>query len=60
VTPASLLSWMQRLHFTKKEAALSLGISRPTLDRYLNGDKPIPKTVALACSALAMGIPEHG
>jgi predicted transcriptional regulator len=51
---------MQRLHFTKKEAALSLGISRPTLDRYLNGDKPIPKTVALACSALAMGIPEHG
>jgi transcriptional regulator with XRE-family HTH domain len=53
MTPETLSAWMQRLHFTKKEAALALGISRPTLDRYLNGDKPIPKYIELACIALA-------
>jgi transcriptional regulator with XRE-family HTH domain len=53
MTTETLSAWMQRLHFTKKEAALALGISRPTLDRYLNGDKPIPKYIELACIALA-------
>ncbi len=56
MTPAELRSWMDRLMWDKKTAADRLGIARSTLDRYLNGDKPIPRVVELACLALAEGL----
>ena len=57
MTPASLASWMARLGYTKSKAALSLGIARSTLDRYLDGSVKIPQSIALACAALAHGLP---
>ncbi len=55
MTPTDLAAWMNRLGLNKAQAAASLGIARTTLDRYLSGDKPIPRAVELACSALERG-----
>lgn len=59
MTPSTLTAWMTRLGYNKSEAASALGIARTTLDRYLDGRQAIPRTIALAASALAMGLPEH-
>jgi len=57
MTPQSLTAWMARLRLNKSEAALSLGIARSTLDRYLDGSVRIPLYIALAASAVAHGLP---
>lgn len=53
MTPADITAWMNRLGLNKAQAASALGIARTTLDRYLSGDKPIPRVVELACIAIA-------
>lgn len=57
MTPASLTAWMARLHFTKSQACRGLGLARSTLDRYLDGSVRIPLYIALACAAVAHGLP---
>jgi plasmid maintenance system antidote protein VapI len=57
MTPASFSAWMNRLKLNKSEAASALGIARSTLDRYLAGSVPIPQSIALACAAVAHGLP---
>lgn len=57
MTPDSLAAWMTRLHLSKTQAASSLGLARSTLDRYLDGSVKIPPYIALACAAIAHGVP---
>jgi predicted transcriptional regulator len=58
MTPASLEAFRVRMKLSKSGLSSALGCDRKTLNRYLSGEtKPIPQYVALACSALAHGLP---
>ncbi len=57
MTPASLTAWRARLKWTKLRAAKELGISRQSYADYEAGLRPIPHVVALACAAIAFGLP---
>jgi DNA-binding XRE family transcriptional regulator len=59
MTPASLTAWRARLKWTKVRAAKELGISRQSYADYEAGLRPIPRVVAIACAALALGIIPH-
>ena len=48
-TAEEITEWMQRNGLTQTAAAEALGISRRMLLYYLTGEKPVPRTVALAC-----------
>lgn len=45
----SLIEWMARNGLTLDAAAQELGLSRRMLAYYRSGEKPLPRTVALAC-----------
>lgn len=45
----SLIEWMARHKLTLDAAAQALGVSRRMLAYYRSGEKPLPRTVALAC-----------
>jgi len=53
--PTPLAYWIDRLGYTKTEAASALGMSRVTLNAYLKG-QTIPRYVALACAAIEAGL----
>lgn len=60
MTSASLHDWRIRLGYRNKTAAAeALGISRNTYAAYESGEQPVPRLVALACAALAFGLPEQ-
>ena len=44
-----ILNWMARHDMTLDAAAEALGLSRRMLAYYRSGEKPVPRTVALAC-----------
>lgn len=44
-----ILNWMARHGLTLDAAAEALGLSRRMLAYYRSGEKPVPRTVALAC-----------
>lgn len=44
-----VMEWMHRHGLTQQAAADALGISRRMLAYYVSGEKPVPRTVALAC-----------
>ena len=44
-----MIEWMLRNDLTQERAADAIGISRRMLNYYLSAEKPIPKTVWLAC-----------
>ena len=44
-----ILNWMARHGMTLDAAADALGLSRRMLAYYRSGEKPVPRTVALAC-----------
>ena len=58
MTAAGLEAFRERMGWSKSELAANLGCDRKTLNRYLSGaTAPIPRYIALACSALAHGLP---
>ena len=59
MTSEQLIEWRKRLNMKKKEAAQLLSCHYNTIARYERGD-PIPKYIALACSAILLDIPEYG
>lgn len=69
MTARDFQEWMARMAFDKhggtKAAAEALGVTPAMIRRYSSGMGPAgpvayPKTLALACSALAMGLPPWG
>ena len=48
--------WRERKAYTLDTAARALGLSRRMVAYYDRGEKPIPRTVALAVKALEMGL----
>lgn len=67
MTADELKAWRERLHLTQREAAKALGISLSNYQLYERGQRfdmkrkvVIPKSIALACSAIAHGIPPYG
>jgi hypothetical protein len=52
MTADAFRSWRQRKAYTLEEAAKALGISRRMVAYYDQGNKPIPRVVALATRAL--------
>ena len=68
MTPATFKAWRAHRRLSRKEAADALGVSVATIALYEAGkrrapdNRPviIPKTVALACSAIAMDLKPYG
>jgi transcriptional regulator with XRE-family HTH domain len=57
MTAQSLLAWRKRLNLRQGAAARALGVSSNSLRAYETGERPVPLYVALACAAIAHGIP---
>ncbi|WOE76361.1 helix-turn-helix domain-containing protein [Alterisphingorhabdus coralli] len=55
MTGKDMAAFMAHMRWTKAKTARELGITRASLDKYLIDGAP--KTLALACSALAFGLP---
>lgn len=51
-------AWRTHLGISNLEAARRLGLSKNMPTAYEQGKRPIPRHVALACAALAYGLPE--
>jgi len=63
MTPEDFKAWRNGLGYSQKEAAEALGVSYGTVFNYETGKRredgqpvEIPRTVALACSALFHGL----
>ena len=64
MSPAAFKRWRKALKLSQKEAAHALGLKRRILQYYEKGERDgvaveIPKTVRLACFALAQGIDDY-
>lgn len=57
---ADLKSWRKRLSLSQGEAARALGLSLRAIQNYESGLRRIPKHLALACAAVALGLKEYG
>lgn len=60
MTGPDLTRWRELLHFNKGEASKELGCDRDAYSRWEAGLSKIPRYVALACAAIAHGLPEWG
>ena len=55
MTPDEFRHWRERKAYTLDTAARALGISRRMVAYYEQGDRPIPRVVALATRGLELG-----
>ncbi len=58
LTAEAFRAWRERKAYTLDGAARALGLSRRMVAYYEQGEKPIPRTVALATRALEMADPD--
>jgi predicted transcriptional regulator len=64
MTPHQFKTWRKAMGLKQKEAAASLGLKKRVIQYYERGHRDgkkveVPKTVELACYALAVGIDEY-
>ena len=59
MTSTEFREWRERLGLNRVEAATALGMGRNQPQRYEDGQE-IPLYIALACAALAHGLPPIG
>ena len=57
MTSATLIAWRKRLALSQDAAAKALGCGRRSIQQWEAGMHPVPRYIALACAAVAMGIP---
>jgi len=60
MTPTDLEAFRARMQWTRKQLGEELDISQKRLRRLLDGVQRIPRHIALACAALAYGLPPLG
>lgn len=59
MTREAFLAWRKRMNYNQRQAAEALGCSLRSISNWESGAS-IPKYIALACSAVAMGWPPMG
>lgn len=62
--PSDFKRWRKSLRLSQKEAANALGLKRRVVQYYEKGERDgdkveVPKSVRLACSALAEGVTDY-
>jgi transcriptional regulator with XRE-family HTH domain len=55
MTADQLYAWRLASHFSKRRAAILLGVARNTYAAYESGKHPIPRYIMLACGAISQG-----
>ena len=72
MTPREFAQWRKRMGYSLAQAGRALGITARTVAAYQKGEKPvpgnpaqvtdivIPRSIALACAALAAGLDPIG
>ena len=58
--PEQFTAWMKRLGYNQVRAAEAIGTTRQSVAKMSRGEMPVSRTVALACSAIAYGLPPMG
>jgi transcriptional regulator with XRE-family HTH domain len=56
MTGDQMRAWRKRLDLHQAEAAARLGLSSRSIQLYEAGEQPVPRSVALACAALELGL----
>lgn len=60
MTSSDLISLRERMKWSQSEAARQLGCSTRSIVNWESGDYLIPKSIALATSAVLMNVPPYG
>lgn len=60
MTADELKQWRERLHLSQAAAADLIGCSRRAYQNYEAGKSAIPKSIALAVSAVLFNLPPYG
>jgi len=58
MTATDLERMLKRMGWSRRRAAIELGITQDRLRRYLRREVPIPRLVELACMTLVSGEPD--
>jgi len=54
--PEAILAWRQRLGLSRRAAADAIGVSTRSVHLWETGERPVSKTVLLACAAVEAGL----